>query len=230
MLPPWMYEYSVEKQESQLRQRSADPSARSLTSSTEVQKHVGQTSVQFPHVRHRSATSAKRGWSRLRGEQFLDARRLEPAPHPLDGVVGHLRRRDTVVARGLAHREEGEDLVPTLGADLDEEPVPAVRELGESEVEAALGPRARAHRRAEARPSGLAAVDGDHEDAFSALRVVALDVTALEEHAVLDRDRMEVARAGAEERERTVRRRLLLDCGRAAVLGSGPPEPHAGGE
>ena len=42
------------------------PPARSVVSRTSLQKHVGQTIVQFAHDRQRSATSAQRGWSRLR--------------------------------------------------------------------------------------------------------------------------------------------------------------------
>jgi hypothetical protein len=108
--------------------------------------------------------------------------------------------------------------------------VPAVGQLREREVEAALRPGARAHRGAEARPAGLAAVDGDDEDAFPPLRVVAFDVAALEEDAVLDRDRVEIARARAEECERTVGRRLLLDRGGAAVRRRRPPEAHPRGQ
>ena len=54
------------KQESQRCQRSVSSPARSVVSSTEVQKQVGQTIVQLPHERQRSATSSQRGCSRLR--------------------------------------------------------------------------------------------------------------------------------------------------------------------
>lgn len=52
---------SIVKQESHLRQRSARCPVRSVTSSTVVQKQVGQTIVQFPQVRQRLATSSQRG-------------------------------------------------------------------------------------------------------------------------------------------------------------------------
>src|SRR5260370_39055551 len=51
------------KHESHLRQRSACSPARSVTSSTVVQKHVGQTIVQLLQVRQRVATSSQRGCS-----------------------------------------------------------------------------------------------------------------------------------------------------------------------
>ena len=52
------------KQESQRRVRSVR-AGRSLTSSTVVQKQVGQTMVQLPQVRQRAATSSQRLCSRL---------------------------------------------------------------------------------------------------------------------------------------------------------------------
>ena len=53
------------KQESQRRERAAQVPARSLLSSIEVQKHVGQTIVQLAQERQRLATSSQRGCSRL---------------------------------------------------------------------------------------------------------------------------------------------------------------------
>ena len=54
------------KHESQRRVREASSPARSVTSSTVEQKQVGQTMVQLPQVRQRSATWSQRGCSRLR--------------------------------------------------------------------------------------------------------------------------------------------------------------------
>ena len=55
------------KQESQERWRSGLPSSAPAdspeTSCTLKQKHVGQTIVQFPQVRHRAATSSQRACS-----------------------------------------------------------------------------------------------------------------------------------------------------------------------
>jgi hypothetical protein len=55
-LPPARCECSLVKHESHTRARSAEPSRRSVESSTEVQKQVGQTIVQLLQARHRSAT------------------------------------------------------------------------------------------------------------------------------------------------------------------------------
>ncbi len=63
--PPCSREYSIEKQESHTRCRSSTSPDRSLTSSTDVQKQVGQTIVQFVQARQRSATSFHRGLAAL---------------------------------------------------------------------------------------------------------------------------------------------------------------------
>ncbi len=47
--------------------RSSSP-VNSETSDTSLQKQVGQTDVQLPHDRHRSATPSQRGCSRLRSK------------------------------------------------------------------------------------------------------------------------------------------------------------------
>ena len=51
------------KQESQIRQCSRLVAGQEVSSSTEVQKQVGQTIVQLPHDRQRAATSSQRGCS-----------------------------------------------------------------------------------------------------------------------------------------------------------------------
>ena len=63
--PPCRYEKSRSKQESQRSQRSACSPATSVTSSTVVQKQVGQTIVQLPQDRQRAATSSQRAASWL---------------------------------------------------------------------------------------------------------------------------------------------------------------------
>ena len=112
----------------------------------------------------------------------------------------------------------GEHLGAALGPDLDEEAVLAVEDLGQREVEARLGLRAGAHRDAEARPAGLDAVDGDDEHVLAPGGVVALDVAALEEDAVLDR-RSRAGRTSARRRTRSAARRPArrLDLDRVAV-------------
>ena len=106
----------------------------------------------------------------------------------------------------------------------------ALHQLGESEIEGTFHARPRAHRAAEARAPGLATVDGDDERPLAAQRVVALDVAAFQEDPVLDRNRMQVAGAGAEERERLVGRRLLGDRRNFALGDARPPEPDARGK
>ena len=124
----------------------------------------------------------------------------------------------------------GQHLGATIGADLDDEPVLVADELGEREIETAFGPRARSHRGAEARPARDAAVDGDEERLLAARRVVAVDVRALEEDPVLDRDRVEIAGADAEERKRPLGRRLLDELRPALVVPTRLPEAHARGQ
>ena len=105
----------------------------------------------------------------------------------------------------------GEHLGAALAADLDDEAVAAVLEhLGEREVVAGGRLRPGVHRDAEAGGGGLAAVDGDDERALAAALVVLVDVAALHEHAVLHRDRVQVAGAHADER---------VARGRGGVLG-----------
>ena len=59
------------KQEVHCRLRPITSPSRVMSSSTSVQKQVGQTIVQLPHVKQRSATSSQRGWSRFCiSEQF----------------------------------------------------------------------------------------------------------------------------------------------------------------
>ena len=103
-------------------------------------------------------------------------------------------------------------------------------ELGEREVESALGARACAHRGAEAGSARNAAVDRDEERSLAAGGVVAVDVRALDEHPVLNSDRVQVAGADADEGERTLGRRLLDELGGSAVAAPRLPEAHARGQ
>ena len=103
----------------------------------------------------------------------------------------------------------------------------AVEQLRQREVVAGLGLRPRAHRRAEAGAARLEAVDGDEEGAVAARRVVAVDVRAADEDAVLDLDRVQLARAHADERERRLVERLLLDRRCAVAVPARAPEPDA---
>ena len=62
--PAWTKVKSNSKHDAQFSQRSACSPVRSVTSSVLVQKHVGHTMVQLPHVRQRLATSSQCGDSR----------------------------------------------------------------------------------------------------------------------------------------------------------------------
>ena len=103
----------------------------------------------------------------------------------------------------------------------------AVEDLGQREVVARVRLRPGAHRDAEAGAAGLEAVHGDDERVLAARRVVAVGVAAAEEHLVLDRDPVQLARAHADERERPVLERFLLDL-EAVVPALRTPEPDAG--
>src|SRR5688500_19264129 len=78
------------------------------------------------------------------------------------------------------------------------------------------------HRDAEARPARAGAVDRHEEGVLAACFVVRVDVAIAEEDAILDRDRMQVARADAEEGEagRGCRR---LDVERPVLRAAGAP-------
>ena len=146
--------------------------SRSVTSSTVVQKQVGQTIVQLPQVRQRSATSSQRGCSRLRQQQVVDARRC-PAAAPSGAAV-----RSTTVAGGRDGRRRSPARVgqrrPAAPRRARSRPRPGTggrpsQQLGQAPGRSpppARGPGA--HRDAEAGAAGLAAVDRDDEDAVAA--------------------------------------------------------------
>ena len=60
--------------------------------------------------------------------------------------------------------------------------------------------------------------------------IVTLDVPALEKDPVLDPDRLQLARAHADERKRCLRWLVLLDREAAAIVTASAPQPHAGRE
>ncbi len=140
------------KQESQRRRRSSVLAREVGDVLDALQKQVGQTIVQLPQVRQRSATSSQRGCSRLPYEQVAEVAHVELAPH-LPRRVDARRRARRVDAPPSRARvgQLAEHLRAALAADLDEEAVLAVEDLGQREVEAGLDLRAGAHRDAEAR-------------------------------------------------------------------------------
>ena len=102
----------------------------------------------------------------------------------------------------------------------------AVENLRQGKVVARLSLGTAAHRDAETRAAWLEAIDSDDERVFSARRVVAVDELALDQDAVLNRDSLELAGANAEEGERRIVGRLLLDL-ETALPTLSPPEAQA---
>ena len=188
------------KHESHTRVCSASTPARSVVSSTVLQKHVGHTSVQLPQLRQRSATSSQRGCSALACSRSRMSVVSSVRPIEAARALDRVRRGLALVAAGGPVAHLGEDVGPALAADLDDEAVAVVVEdLGQRQVEAAGHARSGPHRRAEARPAGAPAVDRDEEGVAPARLVVGLDVAVAEEHAVLDRHGVQVAGAHADE-------------------------------
>ncbi len=143
------------------------------------------------------------------GEQIAKIERFDPAAHQRDRIVRDTEGSVHVVVRCRGRHEIRQHLDTSIGAHLDDEPVLLANELGEGQIESALRARARAHRGAEARAARHAAVDGDEERAFTTRRVLAIDERSLEEDPVLDGDRVEIAGANPEKRERPLGGRLL---------------------
>ena len=119
------------KQESQRREREVSPPVRSLESSTEVQKQVGQTMVQLPQVRQRSATSSQRGCSRLRSRSSRrsSARICRPIEAAVRATTDRGGRR---FSRSVAARcgSSASTSRPTSEPASSDEALAAVDELG----------------------------------------------------------------------------------------------------
>jgi hypothetical protein len=75
-----------------------------------------------------------------------------------------------------------------------------IDQLGQRQVESALGLRARIHRNAEARVAGLRAVDGDDEGVTPPRLIVGVCVAVADEDLVLHPDRRQVAGTHPDER------------------------------
>ncbi len=202
-------------------------------SSTEVQKQVGQTIVQLPHDRQRSATSSQRGCSRLRwsrsrmsvvssvrpcsGGRPL-ARRAAPARS--SGPAPRAGSRATIAGAARGARCATNRWPPSSRTSVSERSNPA-------SARAAPG----AHGDAEARAPRLPALDRDDERVLQARALAGVGGLAAEQHAVEHAHRMQLARAHAEER---VAGRRLGSCSRRPRrrrCGSRAPaaRPAAGG-
>ena len=123
---------------------------------------------------------------------------LEGAAHAFARPVGDAFGRDLLVRGRLPSLDGREQVRPARAPHVDDEPVV---ELGQREVEPDRAPRPRVHRVAEAGPARLLAV---HADEHGALATVPVGGIELHEHAVLHRDRVQVARAEPDERVRRV--------------------------
>ena len=225
------------KQESHTRHRSVVLPVRSLTSSTEVQKHVGQTSVQFVQDRQRLATSSHCGCSVFAYSRSRSPSVLSDRPMALARLGANLLRREMVPFAGRqnlvtprAGPELVEDLPPAVAARYDEEAVPArVEQLGQRKVKTLVRDRAGAHRDAEARAPWVGAGQRDDEVGLAPGHVCRVGHGSLCEDAVVDRDRVQVAGPDAKEREVLPINDRRLDL----YLGTDPssaPQQLAGGE
>ena len=135
-----------------------------------------------------------------------------------------------VVSLAGRRGSSAQDLGAALASGFDEEAMLAVEDLGEREVVARLGLRPGAHRGAEARAAGSKQLTATTKASSRRAGVVAVDVRAADEHAILDRDRVQLARAHADERDTAPLRRCLFDGDRAVRCAARAPEPDAGRE
>jgi ferredoxin len=87
------------KQESQRRDRALSAPVRSLVSSTVVQKQVGQTMVQLPQLRQRSATSSQRLCSRLRISRSRTS--SDRISRPIDAAAAVVERAAASLGRAM---------------------------------------------------------------------------------------------------------------------------------
>ena len=157
------------KQESQRREREVSAPARSLESSTEVQKQVGQTMVQLPQVRQRSATSSQRGCSRLRRRS--SCRSSACISRPMLAAVRATTASAAATSSRVAARcgSSARTARPaSVAASTRKQMLALDEKLGQREIEAGLGLRPGLHRDAKTGAARLAAIDGDDEGALRA--------------------------------------------------------------
>ena len=168
------------KQESQIRQRSADPPDRTVWSSTEVQKQVGQTIVQLPQDRQRLGDVVPARVLGVVVEQVADVGGVHAAgPSGATARVDDLARPRPSSAAGCRPRaSRSSTAAPRSLPGRDEEPVLAVEQLGQREVVARVRARAGAHRHAEAGAARVGADDGDEEGGLAPGGVAGVRVRA----------------------------------------------------
>ena len=193
------------KQESQRRTRSAVVPERSVVSSTVVQKQVGQTLVQLPQVRQRSATSSHRGWLGLACSNSLSPSVSRCPSHLTPGSVDDPFGGGDFLLGRRPVRQVLDQVHARSAADLHHEQMTAVLdELRQGEVETGLDLRSGIHRDAEAGAARLTAIDRDDKGVVAAHLIGLVEVLAREKDPVLDGDRAQLTGAHADKGERLV--------------------------
>lgn len=137
-----------------------------MTSSTVLQKQVGQARVQLAHDRQRDATSSQCELSVERASSSLSPTVEQVATHLSGGVGDAQLGLALLVDGGRSKRQLAGQIGARCGLDLDEKVVLAGGDdLGEGEIGATfdLGPGA--HRRAEAAAAGLGTTNPDEKHA-----------------------------------------------------------------
>ena len=108
-----------------------------MWSSTDVQKQVGQTIVQLPHDRQRSATSSQLGMLGVVVEERRGCRWCPAAgPSAASSVVDHLRRPGPVALGGRPCAAASRTSAPRSDPALARNRCVTVEQLGEGQVEA----------------------------------------------------------------------------------------------
>ena len=97
------------------------------------------------------------------------------------------------------HGARRDDIATAIGPDLDQE---MLGHLGQAEVKPGGNRRPGTHRRAEARRRGSPAVDRDHEQTLTPRLVGRIHEAISQEDPILGRQGVEIARSGADHRQR----------------------------
>ncbi len=149
-------------------------------------------------------------------------RRVDASRDPGRGGGGDVGRRRLVVGGGRAVGHCGEQRRATVALGNGEEPMLVAEDLGQHEVGAGAGARARSHRGAEAGRGRVAAVHGDQDGVRAPPGMPDVDAYGTELHAILDAERREFAGTHSEEGIARGVGRGTLD-GESVVGPSGPP-------
>ncbi len=215
------------KHESQRRDRSVSTPARSL----ELLDR-GTEAGRADHRAVAAGEAARRDVVPARMVEVGEQQRVHPlllhlASHGARGARDDRLRRPMVRICRRAARQAGKERGARLAARLHQEgAIRACRDLGQSEIEPGGRLRPGSHRDAEAGAARGAAIDRDDEGRGAPRLVVGIDMRAFQEHAVLDRDGMQVTGADADEGEALGARRLGGDGHRVAVAARARQAQH----